>query len=323
VLRIDTHNGWFKGLGDLVCFAWIGASLQAAGRDVEFYAHGWRADALRFFQQRVIADPRGAVVPQIGYETAVREGSKLNYLEWIAQQCGCSGALRASDPSSRRGSATLGTVPLQRPRLDLPPMDRELGRKASARVLVFPDCAWPTRTWPRSYFLELCHLLKATGVELAVVTEKRAEDFGAFRCLYDQSLAFLAAAMQRAHLVIGNDSGPAHLAGTIGTKTLAIHGPTTERIFAHIPEVVSFRKRTLDCAGCDGLPPHGLSLSNGFRASCVAGCHELYRTFPEDVFAEALKLLDERAVVEAAGPVACRKQKALGTSASTKKGGKA
>ncbi len=174
-------------------------------------------------------------------------------------------------------------------------MDREMGRRASARVLVFPECAWPTRTWPRNYWFELCHLLKAAGIDLAVVTEKRAEDFGAFRCIYGQSLAFLAAAMQRAQLVIGNDSGPAHLAGTIGTKTLAIHGPTTERIFAHIPEVVSFRKRALGCAGCHGLPPHGLSLSNGFRESCVVGCHELYRTFPEDVFAHAMGLLEESA----------------------------
>ena len=266
LLKIDTHNGWFKGLGDLVCFAWIGASLQDAGRDAEFYADGWRAEVLHFFQQPV-PDIPGGLAPTASYETAIGEGSKLTYLAWIAQQCGLS----------IHGHCELCT----RPRLDLPPMDRELGRKASARVLIFPEGAWAARVWPRNYWLELCHLLKAAGVDLAVATEKRAEDFGAFRCIYGQSLAFVAAAIQRAQLVIGNDSGPAHLAGTIGTKTLTIQGPTTERIFAHIPEVVSFRQRALDCAGCHGLPP--------FRESCAAGCHELYRTFPEDVFAEAME----------------------------------
>jgi ADP-heptose:LPS heptosyltransferase len=273
MLRIDTHHGWFKGLGDLVCFAWIGASLQAAGHGVEFYAHGWRAEVLRFFQQRVTDDLHEAIMPQEGYETAIRQGAKLNYLEWIAQQCGL-------------GDWSSAICHPSRPRLDLPPMDRELGRAASARVLIFPEGAWPTRTWPRSYFLELCHLLKAAGIGLAVVTVQRVEDFGAFRCIYDQSLAFIAAAIQRAQLVIGNDSGPAHLAGTIGTKTLAIQGPTTERIYAHIPEIVSLRKRVLICAGCHGLPP--------FRASCALGCHELYRTFPEDVFVEVMHLLGEQ-----------------------------
>jgi len=278
MMKIDTHNGWFKGLGDLVCFAWIGAGLQAADRDVEFYAVGWRSDVLRFFQQRVTTDIHGVIAPKEGYETAMRAGSKLNYLQWIARQCGLEG-IAPSMPGSD------GALPSIRPRLDLPPMDRELGRKASARVLVFPEGAWPARVWPRNYWLELCHLLKVAGIDLAVVTEKRAEDFGAFRCTYNQSLAFVAAAMQQAHLVIGNDSGPAHLAGTIGTKTLAIHGPTTERVYAHIPEVESFRKRSLACAGCHGLPP--------FRESCSLGCHELYRTFPEDVFARAMELLGE------------------------------
>ena len=277
MLRIDTHNGWFKGLGDLVCFAWIGATLQAAGRDVKFHAHGWRADVLRFFQQRVTADASGAIAPETGFPTAVRQGSSLNYLEWIAQQCD--------------GDLPFAVCRLSRPRLDLPPMDRESGRAASARVLLFPECAWPVRAWPRSYWLELARLLKDAGIDLAVVTEKRAEEFGACRCIHEKTLAFIAGAMQRAQLVIGNDSGPAHLAGTIGTRALVLQGPTTERIFAHLPEVISYRRRALSCSGCNYLAP--------FRESCTHGCHELYRTFPEDVFARAMDLLGEKSAITA------------------------
>jgi hypothetical protein len=272
-MKIDTHNGWFKGLGDVVCFAWIGAGLQTVGRDVEFYAHGWRAELLRFFQQRVTDDASGAIAPEVGYAAAVRERSPLNYVDWIAAQCGLDGLPSAICHPCR-------------PRLDLPPMPRELGRAASARVLLFPECAWPVRTWPRNYWLELARLLKDASIDLAIVTEKRFEEFGSFRCIYDQSLAFIAGAMQRAQLVIGNDSGPAHLAGTIGTRTLVIHGPTAERIFAHLPEVISHRQRTLPCSGCEYLPP--------FRESCGHGCHELYRTYPKDVFAHAMRLLGEK-----------------------------
>lgn len=265
MIKIDTHNGWFKGLGDLVCFAWIGATLQAAGEDVEFYAHGWRAEMLGYLGQRVTREIKGAIAPEAGYAEAIRTGSSLSYVEWMAAQCGL----------------TLPT--LDRPRLNLPPMPRELGRAASARVLLFPECAWPVRAWPRSYWHELARLLKEAGVDLAIVTEKRAEEFGAYRCIHGESLAFIAGAMQRAQLVIGNDSGPAHLAGTIGTRTLVIHGPTTERIFAHIPEVVSHRGRALPCAGCEYV--------TSFHESCRHGCHELYRTFPEEVAAHALRLL--------------------------------
>ena len=267
MMKIDTHNGWFKGLGDLVCFAWIGETLRSQGQDVEFYAHDWRAEVLRFFGQRVTADPTGAIAPEVGYAEAVRTGSPLSYVEWIAAQCGID--LPTPD----------------RPRLDLLPMPREMGRAASAKVLLFPECAWPVRTWPRSYWHELARLLKEAGVDFAIVTEKRAEEFGAYRCIYGQSLAFIAGAIQQAQLVVGNDSGPAHLAGTIGTRTLVIHGPTTERIFAHIPEVTSHRKRALPCAGCEYVA--------SFRDSCRHGCHELYRTFPEEVCTDALHLLRE------------------------------
>jgi hypothetical protein len=277
-MKIDTHNGWFKGLGDLVCFAWIGETVRAQSQDVEFYAHEWRADVLRFFGQRVTGDAAGAIVPEVGYAEAIRTGSPLSYVEWIGAQCGID--LPTPD----------------RPRLALPPMPREMGRAASATVLLFPECAWPVRTWPRNYWLELARLLKEVGVDLAIVTEKRAEEFGAYRCIYGQSLAFIAGAMQRAQLAICNDSGPAHLAGTIGTRTLVIQGPTTERIFAHIPEVTSHRKHTLSCAGCEYVA--------SFRDSCLHGCHELYRTFPEEVCAHALQLLGSENPTSTRSPLA-------------------
>lgn len=276
-MKIDTQNGWFKGLGDLVCFAWIGETILQSGGAVEFFATGWRAEVLRFFQQRVTDIAKDAVCPLVGYETAIKEKSPLNYLEWIASQC------NLTDFALQVHFTQDNYCYFSRPRLDLPPMEREMGRKSSATVLVFPEGCWPARVWPRNYYLELCHLLKDAGVNVAVVTEKLAPDFGAFRNIHSQSLAFVAAAMQSAELVIGNDSGPAHLAGTIGTRTLAIHGPTTERIFAHIPDVTSFRKKALTCAGCHCLPP--------FRDSCSLGCHELYRTFPDDVFREAVQML--------------------------------
>jgi hypothetical protein len=272
-MKIDAQRGWFRGLGDACCFAWIGEGMSRAGHDVEFFCTGWRSDLLKMFYMKTTADPYGAVVPQIGYETARKIGSHLNYLEWIMDQLGI-------------------TVAPHRPRHDLTPMDRDNGRKASAEVLIWPECVTRPRTWPKAYFIELGLLLRREGIECRMVTEKRDYDLTVFHEIYGASWSFLAGACQAAKLVIGNDSGPAHFSGTLGTPTLAIMGMTTEKIYGYLPEVVPIRKKSLPCAGCHGLQP--------YRRSCDTGCLELYRTYPEEVAAIAIEKLrgEKRSPIE-------------------------
>jgi len=274
-MKIDTINGWFRGVGDIVCFAWLGEGMIAAGEPVEFFATDWRAELLTLFQMPVTADKTGGVLTWEGYETAVKTNSPLSYLEWIAFHLGVS-------------------TPPRRPRLDMTPMEREMGRRDTAEVLIFPFSYSPVRTWPKAYFVELGLLLKAEGLSVKFVTEQRDYAFFMpFHCIVGQSWNYIAAAIQSAKLVIGNDSGPAHLAGTIGTPTIAICGSATERVWAHIPEVIPYRKKALSCAGCHCLPPN-------FRASCDSGCLELYRTFPEEVAAFAFSTLNSQLLTEAA-----------------------
>ena len=266
-MKINTIESWFRGLGDIVCYAWLGEGLLAAGDQVEFFATDWRAQVLRMFSMPVSASSDGATTTWEGYERAVSTHSPLGYLEWIAHHLGVK-------------------APPKRPRLDMIPMDREMGRRDSADVLIFPFSYSSVRTWPKAYFIELGLLLRAAGLTVKVVMEQRDYQFYMpFHCIVGQSWDYIAAAIQSAKLVIGNDSGPAHLAGTIGTKTIAIQGATTERIYVHIPEVISYRKKALPCAGCHCLPPN-------FRASCDAGCLELYRTLPEELAAFALNILE-------------------------------
>jgi hypothetical protein len=266
-MKIDTFNGWFKGVGDIVCFAWLGEGMIQAGQEIEFFATDWRAEVLRIFQMPVSGDKTDAVLTWEGYETAVKTRSPLSYLGWMAHHLGI-------------------TAEPRRPRLDMTPMDREMGRRDSADVIIFPNSYSLVRTWPKNYFVELGLLLRAAGFTVKICTEQRDYAFFMpFHCIVGQSWNYVAAAIQSAKLVIGNDSGPAHLAGTIGTPTIAIQGATTERIFSHIPEVISYRKKALTCAGCHCLKPN-------FRASCETGCLELYRTFPEQVAQFAIETLN-------------------------------
>jgi len=262
----DPTKGWFHGLGDVVCFAWIGEGIRQAGGEVEFFASGWHAEVLKLFRMPIAGTPDGAVYTDEGYEKCVAKGSDQNYIEWIAEHLGVK------------------DKPV-RPKWIPNPTDREYGRRAAADVLIFPHGVWSPRIWPKPYFVELAWYLKREGYSVRIVMKERDYAFFMpFSCIVGKSWAFMASAIQASKLVIGNDSGPAHFAGTIGTKTLAIHGPTQgARIYGHLPEVISFEKKSLPCAGCHCLPP--------FRDSCSIGCHQLYRTFPEDVYETAVSIL--------------------------------
>src|SRR6266566_9801319 len=84
----DPTKGWFHGLGDVVCFAWLGEGIRQAGNEVSFYANGWHAEVLKLFRQPITDDPTGAIYTDEGYEKAVAAKSPLNYLEWIADKLG-------------------------------------------------------------------------------------------------------------------------------------------------------------------------------------------------------------------------------------------
>ncbi len=55
----------------------------------------------------------------------------------------------------------------------------------------------------------------------------------------DLPLRALAAALARAGLFLGNDSGVAHLAAACGTRTLALFGPTDPTLWAPVGRSVA------------------------------------------------------------------------------------
>src|SRR6266571_3156625 len=150
----EHSKGWFHGLGDAVCFAWLGEGLRKAGDDVEFYAPGWQGEVLKLFRMPLTDDPTGAVFTNDGYEKAVAQKSSLNYLEWIADKLGVN-------------------VPPVRPKICPDPMSREMGRRAAADVLIFPHGTWAPRIWPKAYFVELAWYLQREGYKVRIVTKER------------------------------------------------------------------------------------------------------------------------------------------------------
>lgn len=108
-------------------------------------------------------------------------------------------------------------------------------------ILIFPESRRPEKNWP--FFPELtaalCRELPSQRIIWAgarTMPCPQADDRHNFVNLTGATtLPDLMALLARARLVIGNDSGPLHLAAALGTPTLALFGPTAPDQFRPYP----------------------------------------------------------------------------------------
>ena len=103
-------------------------------------------------------------------------------------------------------------------------------------VVLSPGGGWRSKCWPPERFGELCQKIRddlkmhcvinyGPGEETLAAAVKsaagKAEPFP-----YDGELGQLMALLQGAQCIVGGDTGPLHLAIALGTKAVAIFGPT-------------------------------------------------------------------------------------------------
>lgn len=123
------------------------------------------------------------------------------------------------------------------PSLPVTPHDRARSLEALPEtgrplVVVHPGASDPRRRWPAERFAAVADVLAARGADVAVVgaagehelTAKvrrhmshPADDLGG-----RLTIGALVGLLSRARLFVGNDSGPLHLAGAVGTATVGI-----------------------------------------------------------------------------------------------------
>lgn len=267
-LDIETAR-YYSGLGDIVMLAWLAEGARAAGEPITFHR---KRDLVLMELMGLSVDPEpGGVCLDPAYAVEVQDRGARPRLDYIREFLGI-------------------TTPLARPALRISGPDQiwalnralEIG---SPFVLLFPQVVWKTREWPASYWVDLAWKLKENGVRAVMMLlgeDPRYKNVPAWQ--WNTPLPQLAALMRHAALVIGNDSFPVHLAGTVGVPTLALMGPTRASIFAHMPDVECLSS-SLDCTGCHFQPP--------FRAACDQGCMSLYRLFPGDVLKRAMEKLEQ------------------------------
>lgn len=148
-----------------------------------------------------------------------------------------------------------------------------------------PGSIWGTKRWP--YYAELASVLDRTTVIVggpddvpladAVVAAAAGRVVSAAGAL---SLRGSAALIQRASVLVTNDSAPLHLATAVGTPVVAVFGPT-------VPEF-GFGPRGADdvALGHAGLPCRPCSRHG--PQTCPLGHHRCMRELPVEIVAQAV-----------------------------------
>ncbi len=101
-------------------------------------------------------------------------------------------------------------------------------QKYKKRLLIHPTSTCPTRTWDKKKYLQFARKLKAQGYEIAFIMhpEERAEwqeiTLQGFLLPAFPNLSALASYVYESSALIGNDSGPVHLASLLNLPTLII-----------------------------------------------------------------------------------------------------
>lgn len=269
--QINTTVGLHTGMGDMVCLAWIAEGTRGTQDPITFYATQANHAILTLLGQEVTDRPSDhSITAGDSYLIELRERGARPRLDYLREFLGIA-------------------APFKRPRVLLSPAElewadqtrRELG--GDELVLLFPQALFQARTWPAAYWIDLAWRLKEQNFAPIVMLAAEDKRFANTpRYAWGYSVNHMAALMSVSKLVVANDSGPAHLAGTIGAPTIAILGPTrAECVFAHLPEVIAIASdASPGCAGCYFAAP--------YRAACDQGCQMLYALKPDAVLDRAL-----------------------------------
>lgn len=197
----------------------------------------------------LVSNPRTALMTRLtrapiraGYDIPGRRGAYT--LRVPREPLGADGRprLRYAPEAALDVIRALGLAPHGvAPRFEVAPaararMDAWLERANAAPPLIacLPTGSWPAKTWLPERFAAVMDALADEGTPLWLWGPGEKERVEAARALmnYPSLLApptewqELGALLSRCALLIGNDSGPKHLASALGVPTVTLYGPT-------------------------------------------------------------------------------------------------
>lgn len=276
--RINTTIGdGYVGLGDMVSLAWIAEGTRDTSDPISFYAKGVNHTVLKLLEQDVTDQPIGtSVAISNAYATELADGGAKLRLDYIRDLLGIR-------------------TPHKRPKLRIPAdamewaIQTRQGYGEKDLVLLFPQTLWRSRAWPAAYWVDLAWSLNDRNVTVVTMLADEDKHFtNTPHYMWGFDLNKVSALMSLAKMVVGNDSGPVHISGTMGVPTIVTCGPTRPAcVFGHIPEIITLTNdEPPHCTGCHFKPP--------FRAACDQGCQALFALKPPAVMG---RIVSELALV--------------------------
>lgn len=115
--------------------------------------------------------------------------------------------------------------------VDRASVDRMLAGDDRPIAVVLPGTNWETKKWPIAHYAQLAGKLDEAGHRVVIagaadVLPLAARVPNALNLANRTSLLELVALLERAAIVIANDSGPMHIASALGRPLVTIFGPT-------------------------------------------------------------------------------------------------
>lgn len=147
------------------------------------------------------------------------------------------GLARALDIKAQEGSYEFFV--LDADRTNMKKFLEECGVTDKDRIVVLcPGGNWDPKRWPKESFAKLADML-ADGLNVKIILSGAKKDIALVEAVRKMmkntpiiscgltTLKELGALLERANLVVANDSGPMHLAVAMKSKVIALFGPTS------------------------------------------------------------------------------------------------
>jgi len=207
---------------------------------------------------------------RIGFGLA-REGAATAYTHKVYLPEG--GLKMVAVDRMRALGRPLGTTPEGSPEFRVPisPAARKraadmLSSAMSDPVVILPGARWDTKRWPLERFAEIAQRLLDDGEHvllmgspdekslcdhLAKEIENRKSKIENLTNLAGQTdIALMTALLARAKLVIGNDSGPLHIAVALGKQIVGLYGPTSPEFVGPFGQMQNVLRHDVPCHPC-------------------------------------------------------------------------
>jgi hypothetical protein len=210
VVNCDKH-----GLGDALIMAWI---AEGAEGKVLLRANGVKRELLELFGQRVVPEGGASQSPMVSAEFRASYPARLPFR-----------------------SAFLGIEgPPQRPKAKVSASARAWASQCISpeTVILCPQSNHKIRERPMGLWVDLCEQLKSQVIPFLIVGRDPRFELSSYPGVYSLSpMERTVALFQQCRAVIGIDSFPVNLSGTLDVPTIALLTITNPNVFEHTPSV--------------------------------------------------------------------------------------